>query len=294
MNTVTHDGKIGSAAKNTAMLDQQLRALRSAAAAGLPVTMVELGNELYQSGHIDSGPHGHDYAKRFPTAADYATQINAWIAAIHGAFPGAKIATVAADANDVRGLGKRRRTWNATVLPLLKGEKAVTLHENLRVFDASESAADVLAFPYLHFQKLRARELRRLAGVRQARAENHSARAQRRGDHAVGDPGSAASRVVGAAAVLLPQPAARHHRCSRAARRGAHDQVRARSRAGEPVLPAGHAGSLADLRRPVHGDPGHRPVGPDEGDRPGSTGVSTSAGSGSLRVKRRALAEISG
>ena len=159
LNTVTDNGAIGSAAKNAAMLGQQLRALKSAAADGLPVRMVELGNELYQSGFIDSGPHGKDYSKRFPTAADYATQMNAWITAIHGAFPRAKVAAVATDANDVRGLGKRRRTWNAAVLPRLKGEGAVTIHENLRVFDASSSAATVLAFPYLHFRKLKAHEL---------------------------------------------------------------------------------------------------------------------------------------
>jgi hypothetical protein len=159
LNTVTDGGAIGSAAKNTAILNQQLQALHAAAADGLPVKMVELGNELYQSGYVSTGPNGQDYSKRFPTAADYATQMNAWISAIHGAFPGVKIAAVATDANDVSGLAQRRRTWNADVLAALKGEDAVTIHENLRVFDASSSAATVLAFPYLHFQKLKAHEL---------------------------------------------------------------------------------------------------------------------------------------
>jgi hypothetical protein len=45
------------------------------------------------------------------------------------------------------------------VLPLLKGEDAVTIHDNLRVSDASSSPATVLAYPYLHFQKLKAHEL---------------------------------------------------------------------------------------------------------------------------------------
>ncbi len=159
LNTVTINGAIGSDAENTTMLDQQLQALRSAAGDGLPVKMVELGNELYQSGYISTGPDGQDYTKRFPSAADYATQMNAWISALHTAFPGVKVAVVATDANDVPGIAPRRSTWNATVLPLLKGEDAVTIHDNLRVYDASSSPATVLAYPYLHFQKLKAHEL---------------------------------------------------------------------------------------------------------------------------------------
>ncbi len=159
LNTMTISGAIGSAAENAALLDQQLQALRSAAGDGLPVRMVELGNELYQSGYISTGPDGQDYAERFPSAADYATQMNAWISGLHSAFPGVKVAAVATDANDVNGISPRRRTWNASVLPLLKGEDAVTIHDNLRVFDASSSPTTVLAYPYLHFQKLKAHEL---------------------------------------------------------------------------------------------------------------------------------------
>ena len=159
LNTVTINGAIGSAADNAALLDQQVQALKSAAGDGLPVTMVELGNELYQSGYISTGPDGQDYAERFPSAAGYATQMNAWISALHSAFPGVKVAAVATDANDVNGISPRRSTWNASVLPLLKGEDAVTIHDNLRVFDASSSPATVLAYPYQHFQKLKAHEL---------------------------------------------------------------------------------------------------------------------------------------
>ena len=156
---MTINGAIGSATDNPAQLDQQLQALQSAAGDGLPVKMVELGNELYQSGYISTGPDGQDYAKRFPSAADYATQMNAWISALHSAFQGVKVAAVATDANDVNGISPRRSTWNASVLPLLKGEDAVTIHDNLRVFDASSSPATVLAYPYLHVQKLKAHEL---------------------------------------------------------------------------------------------------------------------------------------
>src|ERR1039458_4888354 len=90
LNTVTINGAIGSAAENTAMLDQQLPDLHAAAGDGLPVKMVELGNELYQSGYISTGPDGQDYAERFPSAADYSTPMNAWISALHTAFPDPK------------------------------------------------------------------------------------------------------------------------------------------------------------------------------------------------------------
>jgi hypothetical protein len=53
----------------------------------------------------------------------------------------------------------RRSTWNARLVPLLRGEDAVTVHENLRVY-ARAAAANVLALPYLHFQRFKARELK--------------------------------------------------------------------------------------------------------------------------------------
>lgn len=160
LNTVTYDGAIGTAAQNTTMLAGQLDFLHAAAAQGLPVKMVELGNELYQNGWSNNPPNPHDmdWAKRFPTAADYATQMNAWITAIHSAFPAAQVAAVGADAEDIPDISQRRATWNAGVLPVLKGENAITLHENLYLYDVSP-AATVLAMPYLHFQKLKAHDL---------------------------------------------------------------------------------------------------------------------------------------
>jgi hypothetical protein len=161
LNTVTYDGALGSAADDSAMLHVQLQALHAAVADGMPVTMVELGNELYLNGYTNrppGNPHADDYLKRFPTAADYAEQMNHWIAALHKAFPGVQVAAVATDAEDVPHLTQRRATWNADVLPILRGEDAVTIHENLRVFSAASLPAD-LAFPYLHFQKLEANEM---------------------------------------------------------------------------------------------------------------------------------------
>ena len=166
LNLLTYQGAVATDADNAAMLADQLRFLRAAAARGWPVRMVELGNEFYLNGVRNTGPHAGEYALRFPTAGDYATQVNPWIAAIHGAFPGAQVAAVATDANDIPGIASRRTGWNAAVLPLLRGENAVTIHENLRVYDATWTPSQLLALPYLHLQKLEANELPLFASYR--------------------------------------------------------------------------------------------------------------------------------
>src|ERR1022692_849045 len=56
-------------------------------------------------------------------------------------------------------ISKRHSTWNVGVLLVLKGEDAVTINDSLRVLSASESPASVIAFPYLHSQKLKSHEL---------------------------------------------------------------------------------------------------------------------------------------
>jgi hypothetical protein len=161
LNTVTRGGAVGSAADNAAMLAGQLRLLHAAAARGLPVRMVELGNELYQDSSSGNppGPYQGDYAKRFPTPAAYARQMNPWIHAIHRAFPKARVAAVATELNDVRYASRRRSKWNSAVLPLLRGEDAVTVHENLAVYDPEATTAAVLALPYEQTAKLRAHEM---------------------------------------------------------------------------------------------------------------------------------------
>ncbi|HEV2451527.1 MAG TPA: hypothetical protein VGS62_06345 [Streptosporangiaceae bacterium] len=166
LNLLTNQGVVATDADNTAMLAGQLRFLDAAAARGWPVSMVELGNEVDLSGVRSTGPHAGEYARRFPTAAGYATQVNPWIAAIHRAFPGAQVAAVATDANDIPGIAPRRTGWNAAVLPRLRGEDAVTIHENLRVYNATWTPSQLLAFPYLHLQKLKADELPLFASYR--------------------------------------------------------------------------------------------------------------------------------
>jgi len=159
LNVLTYQGAIGTDSLNTTMLQGQIAFLRAAAQAGLPVKMVELGNELYLTGAVNFGPHGQDYATRFPTAADYASQMNTWIAALHRNFPGVQVAPVAADPNFIPGVSQRRQTWDQDVLPALHGEDVVSVHEIQRVYQ-SGPAATVLAQPYIRYQTFKSNQLK--------------------------------------------------------------------------------------------------------------------------------------
>ena len=50
LNVLTYQGAVGTDAENAAMLADQLKFLHAAAAAGMPVKYVELGNEMYPPG----------------------------------------------------------------------------------------------------------------------------------------------------------------------------------------------------------------------------------------------------
>ena len=158
LNVLTYQGAIGSDQLNATMLNGQIAFLRAAAQAGLPVKMVELGNELYLTGAVNTGPHGQDYATRFPTAASYASQMNTWIAALHQDFPGVQVAPVAADPNFIPGVSARRQTWDQDVLPALHGEDVVSVHEIQRVYQPGP-AATVLAQPYIRYQTFKSKQL---------------------------------------------------------------------------------------------------------------------------------------
>ncbi len=159
LNVLTYHGAIGTNALNGAMLRGQIAFLRAAAAAGMPVQKVELGNELYLTGASNTGPHAQDYATRFPTAADYASQMNTWIAALHTDFPGVQVAAVAADPNYIPGVSQRRSTWDTDVLPALHGEDVVSVHEIQRVYQPGP-VPTVLAQPYIRYRTFKANQLK--------------------------------------------------------------------------------------------------------------------------------------
>lgn len=109
----------------TATLADQLAMLAAARRLGLPVTRVELGNELYSA----------RYAWRFGSAADYVRVANRWTAALRAAFPRVQVALAGRDqpAPDPVGLAPAREAgWNQAVLAGRRGEDALTLHTYFR------------------------------------------------------------------------------------------------------------------------------------------------------------------
>ena len=102
----------------TSTLEEQMALLRAAKEAELPVDYVELGNEYYLSSKA--------YVAKYPTAQDYAREANRWTAAIKAEFPDAKVSAVGAAVRPTDD--KRRKTWNGLMIPLLKGEDAISLH----------------------------------------------------------------------------------------------------------------------------------------------------------------------
>jgi hypothetical protein len=121
LNMHTIDGRLATAADSQGLLQDQIEFLRAAAALGISVRLIELGNEFYLS-----AANAPDYTQRFPTAESYAREANAWAQALHTAFPGALVAAVATNATNVNS--ERRESWNARLLPLLSGVDAVTMH----------------------------------------------------------------------------------------------------------------------------------------------------------------------
>jgi hypothetical protein len=162
LNMLTINGRLGTAADNNAMIQDQVQFLQAAASppTSIAVRRVELGNEFYLSGHAP-GPFGSAYSQRFPTATAYAQQANAWVTALRSAFPGVLIAAVGADATGNNS--PRREGWNNGVLGTLSGVNALTLHPFIRVTNASATPQSLLALPYKRVQNLKGTEFPAIA-----------------------------------------------------------------------------------------------------------------------------------
>jgi len=104
----------------TSDLRSQLAMLRAAQALGMPITHVELGNELYLP----------QYASQFGDGADYGRVATRWIAAITHAFPGALVAADAYPGRDsnTSTVDRRELRWNGEMLSTVRGEAALSLH----------------------------------------------------------------------------------------------------------------------------------------------------------------------
>jgi hypothetical protein len=157
---LTVDGRLATNADNGRMIQDQVRFLQTAANAGISVKRIELGNEFYLAGAA-AGPNGSDYTTRFPSATSYAQQANAWVSAMHTAFPAAQIAGVGADATGNNSA--RREGWNAALLAALSGANALTLHTYIPVTNASATPQSLLSLPYQRVQSLKATEFTQLS-----------------------------------------------------------------------------------------------------------------------------------
>lgn len=133
----------------TSDLRSQLEMLHAARALGLPVSEVELGNELYLP----------QYAGRFRDGAAYGRAASRWIAAIRRAFPGVLVAADAYPGRDSNSgtVDRRERDWNSQLLRTLRGASALSLHA---YFTSGLGPRASLASPAAAEKMLRAPERR--------------------------------------------------------------------------------------------------------------------------------------
>jgi hypothetical protein len=119
----------------TSDLNSQLEMLRTAKGMGLPVELVELGNEFYLS-------QPDDYVTKFPTGRDYGLTATSWINAIRTIFPEVKIAAVGGAPVSNSDSNSRKASWNQGLLQSLQGADALALHPYVPI-QAGAAAADV-------------------------------------------------------------------------------------------------------------------------------------------------------
>ena len=104
-------------------LADQLAMLHAARALGMPITRVELGNELYLG----------RYAALFPDGATYGSVATQWASALKATFPGVRVAAVGFVSRGAAApRSARERGWNAGVLSTLRGLDALAFHPYFR------------------------------------------------------------------------------------------------------------------------------------------------------------------
>jgi hypothetical protein len=117
-NTIVHGANVPQAIAN------QLQMLETARAMKLPVADLELGNEFFWS--------STDHDQAFPTAADYAAEMNAWTVRLKQAYPDVRIASV----GSIPSSGDARTgNWNNAVIGKIHDVQAVTLHRYDSIID---------------------------------------------------------------------------------------------------------------------------------------------------------------
>ncbi|MFN5323651.1 MAG: hypothetical protein ACK5C5_01920 [Bacteroidota bacterium] len=168
----------------TSDLPYQMDFLKQARKKGLPVSYVELDNEVYLSETI--------YTDRFASGEAYAKECNLWIDAIRKEFPNVRIAVVgySSKESDIRkekqGLS-RALNWNREVLANIVGADAMTFHlyggnglsflknpgdisgdedkeplEYQAIFDRGNGADVILGLPFSRWKNAQAYDLKPL------------------------------------------------------------------------------------------------------------------------------------
>lgn len=124
LNVMTMENAILQRANLTQAIANQLHMLQAAHGMKLPVGELELGNEFFWS--------SADHNRAFPTADDYASEMNQWTAGLKHEYPDVRIASVGSipSAGDAR-----TRNWNNVVIGKIRGVDAVTLHRYDSIVD---------------------------------------------------------------------------------------------------------------------------------------------------------------
>lgn len=108
----------------TDSLESQMAFLRHAKAIGLSVNWIELGNELY---FLEE-----DFVGKYPSPANYASEMRVWIDSIWAEFPNANVAAIGASESPKSNNGgnspPRLTRWNDLVFPILQEGVDITFH----------------------------------------------------------------------------------------------------------------------------------------------------------------------
>lgn len=124
LNVMTLDNAILHRANLSQGIANQLRMLDAAHGMKLPVGDLELGNEFFWS--------SPDHNQAFPTAADYASEMNQWTVRLKQEYPHAQIASV----GSIPSSGDARtKNWNGAVVGKIHDVDAVTLHRYDSIID---------------------------------------------------------------------------------------------------------------------------------------------------------------
>ena len=129
----THAHAIFDVNMLSSSLKEQIAMLKHADSIGIPVSLVELGNEFYLDGEDDSVY----VVFKYPTAQVYADSASLWADSIHHYFPNAK---VAAQGAFNRNNAPRRITWDENMFPTLHGEDVISYHTYMSADNYDESS----------------------------------------------------------------------------------------------------------------------------------------------------------